>query len=320
LSLNATAMPRQLNPTHYPTPFRRLYLHQDQFQEWLLAQVFGPVHWIIISFRLISDLWIGPARKSHHQKDLDLLVWILSIITWRLWKLLFRYHDVFLWFRRPGKWYQYAVYTTAYLTIIPTLAMHIGIIVLSSKIVPVAGSLVKPISFGSAIVAVCVLVPMQAFFLKMVRRHLLHDVDEHYEPTSHPQVEPLIMLDESPSGILSELYSGQFVSLSTSHDLNQLGDNEWEATETWDLESEAERLSNGVAIEATTAPSPECHEESPCSTVAYFDYMSQSDTGIASYSSFPVVSAFLGIYSTVILWKIVAHIQQNNIFPRVSLP
>ena len=320
-----------LNPLYYNVQTRLFFLHKLQFRRSLLG-LCASFHLIIVTGRLILDWW-SLGQDFTRLKFLDALVFILSLSSRITWSFLFRDAHRFLYFRRPSNGYRCAVYATSFATTVPNLVLHILIISISSKIR-------RPglIGHGQAILALFLLLPVYTGFIRMVRRFLLGENDEHYEPTVPlssvaaqesysdspiPASPTLASSSESPSP-----FGGH---LSTAYAIQRI---------VWPLQTYEQERSHGrdrsdgmgrgfaAASGAGSAPNPsdsataESTDNRPtrvlrCPTIAHFDYIPQYREGPNSWMTYPLVPIVLGIYSTVLfcLLSVLAYENKHSRFP-----
>ncbi|KAI3319219.1 hypothetical protein HD806DRAFT_296462 [Xylariaceae sp. AK1471] len=328
-------MPPELDPAYYPSGLIRLYSSSHQLHQSLLNYPLTILHFGIVSFRLAAQFWVSPESHSQPLKTLTIVDWILGFLCSLIWRLLFRRLDVFLWFRRPSRLYLRAIYFTTFATTVPNFSFHIAIIYLSSKI---ERDFTRSYSHGAAIAAFLILAPRQIYFLWMVHKYLLDDVTEHYEPTIQHHLrrrwrrysdESLassfhspLLVDLTSDSNLFEVYSNQPPDSLMSRSQRPLG------KPAADMNSSSS-IDEATSIPATSGESssalPDSHMDNngcntDCPTLAYFDYIPQSDIGWASWVSYPIFSASFGILSSVVLWKVLILIYENNKELRIRSP
>jgi len=297
----------------YPTNANRLLADKLLLHQWLLNYQLSIIHAGVSSYQLVCQYLIASASHEELLKKTITIDWILGIASWIIWINLFRCRDRIFCFYRPNLSYEAAVYIGAFISTIPNLVLHIAIIYLSTRM---KGDSTKGYNIATAIAAFITLLPLHVFFLWMVHKYLLLDVDSNYEPvvqefySDQPSASP----SEDPQtfdGPLSATYISQFDHNAFQND-----------PITDSIINVPSQASGAVDSSASTLHVASVGENRvlKCKSLAHFDYMPQTYIGPGSWTSRAVVSTAFATLSGMVLWVLIKQIHANNKEPRVSSP
>ena len=324
-----------LDPLYYSDSFRLLFQHKLRLWRHVVESVI--VGYIIMAaMHLLLDLlFLGPNFAD--LKVLETLIVLLAVVTTVIWILVFRDPHRFLHFHRPSNGYRWAVYVISAANTIPTFILHIQIIILTSKTK-------SRFNLGITLVMLLLFLCVSGVNLWMVRRFLLSENEEHYEPTvpflgTGAVPAPSSKRQSVLAVVALEPYSGSFTS-SSSYESSLSSDShlskayamqrESDTLSTFGLEGGFHGQSPGT-MKTKPTPKPKDHSTldlsepiasgstdnqptSPlrCRTVARFDYMCQDRIGPHSWLSYLLIPVTLGIWSTVLFGLVSVVIYENN--------
>ena len=322
-----------LDPSLYPTKIRRLYLHQLQFQ-FLLVHFGFLFRGLVILCRILFDLFVVPG-KHPHLLNLDAALVCWEFLAWLGCRFLFRHPEQFLWFRRPSRNYVWAVYITTSIVTIPNIAIQIAIICLSTKI---ETQLSRNWTVAAGLLALLFTIPFFILIFRMAQKFLLVDQDSQYEPTiareDRANSEGYTDRETSTSSSLSPLWPGLLSAAYTNQVLSSTYGSGYQGAGT----SGQSPGAPGVFAEETITVSQEqdndinttSADDMPitnntnsalgCHSLAYFEFLPQSRMGYSAWLSFPIITTFFGLYSTIAFGLILSLIHENNKYPRIKSP
>ncbi|KAK0646818.1 hypothetical protein B0T16DRAFT_414314 [Cercophora newfieldiana] len=300
-------------------------LLQNRPQSWRhLLRLLCAFHFTILCGRFVADiLFWGP--RATQLNVISGTASAVALATRFTWHALFANPYSFMGYRRPSVQYRRAIYLVSVLTTVPAFILHVAMI-------RAAGRDRRPlkVDYGQTILALVLLVLATCMYVWMVRRFLLRQNDEHYEPTVPPY--PLQISNgesvgfqdaeadtardpdsssrlglstqfQSQSGPLSKVYAQQRMRRRTRNeirpdDLTTLLRTTPEAT-----------TSGAVDTSENVSPRLSDWEQPPhrCHTTAWFDYMPDSRL------SDPLITFILMTYGAVIAWIIYLLIQENSL-------
>ncbi len=304
--------------------------------KWLKALCYGR---LMLAFVMLYTDEQATYPEFVHLKILGSWLLILAFVDFASWSLVFRDPHRFLGFRRPNRGYHSAIYITSAATTVPSLVLHIQIMLRSYKVYP----FYEIIFFGHTVAILQFLVTC-GFYLWMLHRFLLRAEEEHYEPvipllgsgtTSTPSLEPLSQsavaalepyLDSSElsfshesylrsNGHLSKAYIMQRDSNRLSiHEMNEEDYGERSAVQGSALRHDHTDSSSLDLSDSTSVASIDLQRayHLKCPTAARFDYMFQGRIGAHSWFSYPLIPAILGTLSTISIGLIVPVIVENS--------
>src|SRR3569833_3093306 len=305
-----------LSPDLYPKRMVRLWLHQDQFQRFLI--VFGSLnHMILATFRLMIDL-LMLSESGRPQAQMTVRMWWYESALWVVTNLLFRHLDRFFWFRRPGKAYQFSVYAIILAAPVPLLVMHIWTIVLAAGYDrKYAGRLSFEISLWTAVAALVTLLPIHGLYIRMARRFLLADSDAQYEPTR-----PIGYRDDPPPTVSSPRQN-----LSWLHDAwadclepDQPDENPPAQTtpESQTPATRSETAANtATPPESNTTPVIACLADH-CPATGYVDAIPYALRGYRAWQHKPQHNKPKTNNMTFLTWKMIAIIREKKMEPQIK--
>ncbi|KAK3293772.1 uncharacterized protein B0H64DRAFT_445008 [Chaetomium fimeti] len=174
---------------------RRLLQNRPQSWRHLLGLLCG-LHFSILFGRLAGGL----VFSGLHFTQLNVLsaaAVALALATRITWGALFASPYSFLGYRRPGVHYRWAVRLVSLVTTIPALILHLAMIRAASQVrtalnVDLVHTILQLVLLAlnvdlvHTILQLVLLLPAMSLYAWMVRRFLLRQNDEHYEPTASP--------------------------------------------------------------------------------------------------------------------------------------
>ncbi|KAH6855076.1 hypothetical protein B0I37DRAFT_363869 [Chaetomium sp. MPI-CAGE-AT-0009] len=296
---------------------RRLFQNRPQSWRHLLGLLCG-VHFSTLAGRLGTDLIF------HGQLNvLPAAAVAVSLATRITWHALFLNPYSFLGYRRPGVHYRWAVRIVSFVTTIPALILHLAMIRVASRFR-------RPLSidFGQTILQLVLLLSAISLYIWMVRRFLLRQNDEHYEPTVSPSPHEENMNSSPRVADTGDVSSGLNSSTSYQSQSNFLLSKVYAQQQQQQIHRRARNESCSLlqTVEPTmtseTSPPgvpdlpentslPRNRDQSPsphhCQTIAWFDYMPDSRL------SDPLISLTLGVYAIIVAWLVYMLIQENSL-------
>jgi hypothetical protein len=302
-----------LSPDLYPKRIVRLWLHQHQFQRFLIG--FGSINYMnLATFRLMIDLLMLP-ESGRPQAQMTVRMWWYECALWVITNLLFRHIDSFFWFRRPGKAYQFSVYAIIFAAPVPLLVMHIWTIVLAARYDRKYGlSLSFAISLWSAVAALVLLLPIHGLYIRLARRFLLADSDALYEPTRYcDNPGPTV---SSPPKDKSCLHNAWTDSLKTRQPAQTTPAQATPESQTPATGSET-AANAAILPESNTTPVIACPADH-CPATGYIDAVPYSLRGYRAWLRYPLLYKPLTFYITFLTWEIIAIIRAKKMEPQIK--
>lgn len=305
-----------LSPDLYPRRMVRLWLHQHQFQRFLIGFV-SINHMILATFRLMTDL-LMLSESGRPQAQMTVRMWWYESALWVVTNLLFRRLDSFFWFRRPGKAYQFSVYAIIFAAPVPLLVMHIWTIVLAAGYDrKYGGRLSFAISLWSAVAALVTLLPIHGLYIRMTRRFLLADNDAEYEPTRRIRYrdDPAPTVSSPPQG-QSCLHDAWTASLETRQPAQTMAAQTTPESQTPTTGSET-AANAAIPPESNTTPviaRPADH----CPATGYVDAIPYALRGFRAWLRYPLLYKPLALYMTFLTWEMIAIIREKKMEPQIK--
>jgi hypothetical protein len=301
------------SPDLYPKRMVRLWLHQHQFQRFLIG--FGSVnHMILATFRLMIDLLMLP-DSGRPQALMTIRVWLYECALWIVTNLLFRRLDGFFWFRRPGKAYQFSVYAIIFAAPVPLIVMHIWTIVLAAGYDrSYGGRLSFLISLWSAVAALVTLLPIHSLYIRMARRFLLADSDAQYEPIRWIRYHDVPASTEPSSPqVKSYLHDAWEKSLKMR-----------QPPQTTPAQTTSESQ-NPATERETAANAPILEESNPtpmiphhCPATGYVVAMPNVLRGYQAWLRYPLIYLPLAFYMAFLTWEMIDIIRAKKREPQIK--
>lgn len=305
-----------LSPDLYPRRMVRLWLHQDQFQRFLIG--FGSTnHMILATFRLMIDL-LMLSKSGRPQAQMTVRIWWYEGALWIITNLLFRRLDSFFWFRRPGKAYQLSVYAIIFAAPVPLLVMHIWTIVLAAGYDrKYGGRLSFATSLWSAVAALVLLLPIHVLYIRLARRFLLADSDAQYEP-----IRPIRYRDH-PGPTVSSLPKGQsFLHDAWTDSLEtRQPDQATSAQATPESQTPATRsetAANAAILPESNTTSVIACPADHCPATGYIDAIPYSLRGYQAWLRYPLLYRTLAFYMMFLIWDMIAIIRAKKMEPQIK--
>lgn len=305
-----------LSPDLYPKRMVRLWLHQHQFQRFLIG--FGSInHMILATFRLMIDL-LMLSESGRPQAQMTVRMWWYECALWVITNLLFRHLDSFFWFRRPGKAYQFSVYAIIFAAPVPLLVMHIWTIVLAAGYDrKYGGSLSFAISLWSAVAALVSLLPIHGLYIRLARRFLLADSDARYEPTRPIRYRdnpgPTVSSPPKGQSWLHDAWTDSFETRQPAQTTPAQATPESQTPATG-----SETAANAAILpESNTTPVIACPADH-CPATGYIDAVPYSLRGYRAWLRYPLLYKPLAFYMTFLTWEMIAIIRAKKMEPQIK--
>lgn len=333
-----------LNIPSYTSHWRRLYQHKLQWYRHVLGMIttyhFGIVlpHFLFVWATTAIVLGPSPVRPLF----LHVVAILLSLTARLSWTFLFRDPAQFAGLRRPGLNYRWTVIAVCGTTTVPNLCVHAVVLGKSFRGLGEkdASLMAAKVGFVISVLQISLLLGACALCVWMFWRFLVDWEDEMYDPCvkselderdlrraveeSEPALEPYSDTPHSPIyfgqgtatiGFLAAAYTKQRIEASTAvqeSERSYLRDIPRGSTVEQDhregtLENRDISISDAPIFAEDRSPA-----SLRCPTVARYEYMDKNHTGVHSWLSYPLISACIFTYSSILSIPMIMFVNETQ--------